>query len=71
MALPVEGPGRGESRADGLTVAVTNYERATSRYIDFLAGLPEVDAERVERSLNGALQEPGRTSLDNKQTPGH
>ncbi|GGN95322.1 hypothetical protein GCM10011579_095770 [Streptomyces albiflavescens] len=47
VALSIEGPGQGESRANGLTVDLTNYERAISRYIDYLAGLPEVDAERI------------------------
>ncbi|GGO53814.1 MULTISPECIES: alpha/beta hydrolase family protein [Streptomyces] len=47
VALSVEGPGQGESRANGLTVDLTNYERAIGRYIDFLAELPEVDAQRI------------------------
>ncbi|MEV0261166.1 alpha/beta hydrolase [Streptomyces sp. NPDC050617] len=47
VALSIEGPGQGETRANGLTADLTNYERAISRYIDFLAELPEVDAERI------------------------
>lgn len=47
VALSIEGPGQGETRANGLTVDLTNYERAISRYIDHLAGLPEVDAGRI------------------------
>ncbi|MEE1807057.1 alpha/beta hydrolase [Streptomyces sp. BE133] len=47
VALSIEGPGQGESRANGLTVDLTNYERAISCYIDFLAELPEVDAQRI------------------------
>ncbi|WP_269857103.1 alpha/beta hydrolase [Streptomyces sp. RPT161] len=47
VALSIEGPGQGESRANGLTVDLTNYERAISRYIDHLASLPEVDPDRI------------------------
>ncbi|CDR01315.1 alpha/beta hydrolase [Streptomyces iranensis] len=47
VALSIEGPGQGESRASGLTVDLTNYERAISRYLDFLSDLPEVDAQRI------------------------
>ncbi|MEU7631345.1 alpha/beta hydrolase [Nocardia sp. NPDC049220] len=47
VALSIEGPGQGESRAGGLTVDLTNYERAISRYIDFLTDLTGVDAERI------------------------
>ncbi|AUY49393.1 alpha/beta hydrolase [Streptomyces sp. CB01881] len=47
VALSIEGPGQGESRAGGLTVDLTNYERAISRYLDHLAGLPEVDPGRI------------------------
>ncbi|MEU8714222.1 alpha/beta hydrolase [Streptomyces sp. NPDC048663] len=47
VALSIEGPGQGETRAGGLPVDLTNYERAISCYIDHLAGLPEVDAERI------------------------
>jgi hypothetical protein len=56
VALSIEGPGQGESRAGGLTVDLTNYERAISRYIDHLASLPEVDATRIGMfgiSMNG------------------
>ncbi|MFE5585333.1 alpha/beta hydrolase [Kitasatospora sp. NPDC056531] len=47
VALSIEGPGQGESRANGLTVDLTNYERAIGRYLDHLASLPEVDAARI------------------------
>ncbi|SOB88994.1 alpha/beta hydrolase [Streptomyces sp. 1331.2] len=47
VALSIEGPGQGESRAGGLTVDLTNYERAIGRYIDHLASLPEVDPARI------------------------
>ncbi|MGW1135114.1 alpha/beta hydrolase [Streptomyces griseoluteus] len=47
VALSIEGPGQGETRANGLAVDLTNYERALTRYIDFLAELPEADAEKI------------------------
>ena len=47
VALSIEGPGQGETRANGLTVDLTNYERAISRYVDYLMDLPEVDAQRI------------------------
>ncbi|OKH62652.1 dipeptidyl aminopeptidase [Mycobacterium sp. SWH-M3] len=47
IALSIEGPGQGESRTGGLTVDLTNYERAITRYIDYLAELPEVDATQI------------------------
>ncbi|WP_280466386.1 alpha/beta hydrolase [Nocardia brasiliensis] len=47
VALSIEGPGQGESRADGLTVDLTNYERAVGRYLDYLTELPEVDPRRI------------------------
>lgn len=47
VALSIEGPGQGESRARGLTVDLGNYERAISRYVDYLALLPEVDPARI------------------------
>jgi len=47
VALSIEGPGQGESRANGLKVDLTNYERALATYIDYLAGLPEVDADKI------------------------
>ncbi|MFD7589882.1 alpha/beta hydrolase [Kitasatospora sp. NPDC059811] len=47
VALSIEGPGQGETRANGLTVDLTNYERAISRYLDHLASLPEVDPQRI------------------------
>jgi len=47
VALSIEGPGQGETRANGLTVDLTNYERAISRYVDYLMDLPEVDPQRI------------------------
>ncbi|MEV6555721.1 alpha/beta hydrolase [Nocardia sp. NPDC051756] len=47
VALSIEGPGQGETRANGLTVDLTNYERAVRRYLDYLAELPEVDPQRI------------------------
>lgn len=47
VALSIEGPGQGETRANGLVVTLDNYERAISAYIDYLASLPEVDADRI------------------------
>lgn len=47
VALSIEGPGQGETRANGLTVDLTNYERAVVRYLDYLAELPEVDPQRI------------------------
>ncbi|GAA0640977.1 hypothetical protein GCM10010174_74190 [Kutzneria viridogrisea] len=47
VALSIEGPGQGETRAGGLTVDLTNYERAISRFIDHLVELPEVDPDRI------------------------
>jgi len=47
VALSIEGPGQGETRARGLTVTLTNYERAIQTYADYLAGLEEVDENRI------------------------
>ncbi|KOU33967.1 alpha/beta hydrolase [Streptomyces sp. WM6378] len=47
VALSIEGPGQGESRAGGLAVDLANYERAIASYITYLAGLPEVDPQRI------------------------
>ncbi|MFI6041023.1 alpha/beta hydrolase [Nocardia sp. NPDC051321] len=47
VALSIEGPGQGETRANGLTVDLTNYERAVGRYLDYLTELPEVDPGRI------------------------
>ena len=47
VALSIEGPGQGETRANGVTVDLTNYERAISRYLDYLASLPQVDPARI------------------------
>ncbi|GAA2262985.1 MULTISPECIES: alpha/beta hydrolase [Kitasatospora] len=47
VALSIEGPGQGESRANGLAVDLANYERAIGRYLDHLVALPEVDPARI------------------------
>jgi cephalosporin-C deacetylase-like acetyl esterase len=47
VALSVDGPGQGESIVDGVTVGLTNPERALSTFVDHLAGLPEVDPDRI------------------------
>lgn len=47
IALSIEGPGQGESGSSGLKVTLTNYQRAISRYIDFLEELPQVDKNRI------------------------
>jgi esterase/lipase len=47
VALSIEGPGQGETRARGLTATLTNYERAIQTYAQYLAGLAEVDAGRI------------------------
>jgi Dipeptidyl aminopeptidases/acylaminoacyl-peptidases len=72
VALSIEGPGQGESVASGLKVTLTNYERAISRYIDYLQGLPQVDPERIGMfgvsmgaywGLRGAAHDPRLHSL--------
>jgi dipeptidyl aminopeptidase/acylaminoacyl peptidase len=47
VALSIEGPGQGETRARGVTVGLDNYERAVETYAAYLGALPEVDAERI------------------------
>lgn len=47
VALSIEGPGQGETRARGLTVGLDNYERAIETYAAYLADLPQVDASRI------------------------
>lgn len=47
VALSIEGPGQGESRARGLAVNISNYERAISTFISYLSELPEVDSSRI------------------------
>lgn len=47
VALSIEGPGQGATRARGVTVGLDNYERAIETYAAYLAALPEVDAERI------------------------
>lgn len=46
-AVSIDGPGQGETRLNGLTVDLTNYEEAVSAVIDHLVTLPEVDEERI------------------------
>ncbi|MEU6619096.1 alpha/beta hydrolase family protein [Streptomyces parvus] len=47
VALSIDGPGQGETRTNGLTITLDNYERAVSRAIDYLSDLPEVDGDRI------------------------
>ncbi|WP_158880207.1 alpha/beta hydrolase [Amycolatopsis anabasis] len=47
VALAVDMPGEGESLSHGLKATLTNPERAVSRFVDFLAARPEVDAGRI------------------------
>lgn len=47
VALSIEGPGQGETWASGVTVDLTNYERAISRFVDYLTGRAEVDPDRI------------------------
>lgn len=47
VALSIEGPGQGQTRALGLTVTLDNYERAIETYAAYLAGLPQVDPNRI------------------------
>ena len=47
VALSIEGPGQGESRARGLKVDLDNYERAINAFVGYLASLPEVDEKRI------------------------
>ncbi|MCZ7536256.1 MAG: prolyl oligopeptidase family serine peptidase [Acidimicrobiia bacterium] len=46
-AIAIEGPGEGATRLHGLTVDLTNYERAISAVIDFLEARPDIDAGRI------------------------
>ncbi|MFJ3671091.1 alpha/beta hydrolase [Streptomyces sp. NPDC090106] len=72
VALSIEGPGQGESRANGLTVDLTNYERALGTYLDHLSDLPEVDGDRIGMfgismsgywGLRAAAQDPRLAAL--------
>ena len=45
--LGIDGPGQGESFHNGLTVTLTNYERAMSRLIDVMVERPEIDSDRI------------------------
>jgi dienelactone hydrolase len=47
VALSIERPGQGETRAHGLKVTLTDYERAIQTYVDYLAVLEEVDENRI------------------------
>jgi dienelactone hydrolase len=47
VALSIEGPGQGETRSEGTTVGLENYERAIETYADYLATLPQVDSARI------------------------
>ena len=46
-ALAMDGPGQGESLTYGCKVDATNYERAGSKFIDWLVSRPEVDANKI------------------------
>ncbi|BBY23123.1 alpha/beta hydrolase [Mycobacterium stomatepiae] len=47
VVLSIEGPGQGQTRSQGLTVGLDNYERAIETYAAYLAGLPQVDSARI------------------------
>lgn len=47
VALSIEGPGQGQTRSQGLTVGLDNYERAIETYAAYLARLPQVDPTRI------------------------
>lgn len=46
-AFALDGPGQGESLLHGLKVSVTNYDDAGSAVVDYLAGRPDIDSERI------------------------
>ena len=45
--LAVDGPGQGETAADGLTVAGDNYERAMSALIDHMVAQPDINGDVI------------------------
>jgi dipeptidyl aminopeptidase/acylaminoacyl peptidase len=45
--MSIDGPGQGETRVNGLTVTLDNYQQAGKAAIDFLTSLPEVDSEKI------------------------
>jgi dienelactone hydrolase len=45
--LAIDGPGQGETREDGLCCTASNYADAGKLACDYLAGRPEIDAERL------------------------
>ncbi len=46
-AMSMDGPGQGESRLNGLTVTIDNYERAAAAAVDYLVKRPEINAEKI------------------------
>lgn len=45
--LAIDGPGQGVSNIRKVRVTADNYERAASRFIDYLVERPEVDSRRI------------------------
>jgi alpha-beta hydrolase superfamily lysophospholipase len=45
--IAMDGPGQGESLAEGVTIDLENYQEAVTRVLDTFLGFPEVDKERV------------------------
>jgi dipeptidyl aminopeptidase/acylaminoacyl peptidase len=45
--LTIDGPGQGESNIRETWVSIDNFERAGSAAIDFIQGLPEIDAAKI------------------------
>ena len=45
--LSIDGPGQGESNTRETWVTLDNFERAGAAAIDFLEGLPEIDASKI------------------------
>ncbi len=46
-ACAMDGPGQGMSNIRKIRVTADNYERAASAVIDYLAGRPEIDEEKI------------------------
>lgn len=45
--LSIDGPGQGETRLNGLTVDLDNYQRAGKVVIDYALNRPEIDPEKI------------------------
>jgi len=45
--LSIDGPGQGETRVNGLTVDMDNYQAAGKAFIDWLVQRPEVDPDKI------------------------